>query len=591
MLVMLSEPMESSGMKDTEDYQAGSGGRLTRSHGLASHDLAIQPTWKNRREGNIVLGDLVVAGLETAFREYFPNSLARRTEGTRNLRGFVQSLERDDWVDALCENRTEEYRLKSALETFDTFKTEGLHYNWVDFLNLLGGALGGGAVYKRGVGFVVSQEDGGALSAQDLCNKASQDLDKIDPGGDTREGFMDSLSKEMPEEYSSSPAAATRQRASSHPGPVPAGGSGVPMELDDPVDAEGSGSSLMPMLVVGDCAEDDKIAAGDINAGEDLIDRSIAELEKYLADERARSTTTQASTRSEVSNVELSSTGAAEIGEMLMARSARWKSVQQLLEDVEERIEAKTLLPKRARADSFLRKGPLSFEQEEEVDEAFDGGPLQEVLVNAFNTKLTRKDLICLHPLTWLNDEVVNMYMLLLGERDKKLCEQDPSRRRSHFFSSFFITKLKENGGYHYAGVRRWSRKIKVFELDKIFFPVNVSNMHWCMAVIYVQQKRIHYYDSMGGTGKTVMKCLLMWLEDEDDDKNKDKATFEPEDWTMVGTDIDTTPQQENGSDCGVFACSFASYASEDLPFEFSQADINQMRRRIMWSLLHQRLA
>ena len=48
----------------------------------------------------------------------------------------------------------------------------------------------------------------------------------------------------------------------------------------------------------------------------------------------------------------------------------------------------------------------------------------------------------------------------------------------------------------------------------------------------------------MGGTGKTVMKCLLMWLEDEDDDKNKDKATFEPEDWTMVGTDIDTTPQQ-----------------------------------------------
>ena len=33
-----------------------------------------------------------------------------------------------------------------------------------------------------------------------------------------------------------------------------------------------------------------------------------------------------------------------------------------------------------------------------QVDEAFDGGPLQEVLVNAFNTKLTRKDLIVSHP-------------------------------------------------------------------------------------------------------------------------------------------------------------------------------------------------
>ena len=25
--------------------------------------------------------------------------------------------------------------------------------------------------------------------------------------------------------------------------------------------------------------------------------------------------------------------------------------------------------------------------------------------------------------------------------------------------------------------------------MDKIFVPVNVSNSHWCMAVIYVQQK------------------------------------------------------------------------------------------------------
>lgn len=25
--------------------------------------------------------------------------------------------------------------------------------------------------------------------------------------------------------------------------------------------------------------------------------------------------------------------------------------------------------------------------------------------------------------------------------------------------------------------------------MDKIFCPVNVSNMHWCMAVIYVQEK------------------------------------------------------------------------------------------------------
>lgn len=47
---------------------------------------------------------------------------------------------------------------------------------------------------------------------------------------------------------------------------------------------------------------------------------------------------------------------------------------------------------------------------------------------------------------------------------------------------------------------------------------------------------------------------------------------------------------QENGSDCGAFAVSFASYLSDNLPFDFRQADTTQMRRRMLWSILHQRL-
>lgn len=47
---------------------------------------------------------------------------------------------------------------------------------------------------------------------------------------------------------------------------------------------------------------------------------------------------------------------------------------------------------------------------------------------------------------------------------------------------------------------------------------------------------------------------------------------------------------QDNGSDCGAFAVAFASYLSDGLPFDFSQADITQMRRRMLWSLVHQEL-
>jgi hypothetical protein len=38
------------------------------------------------------------------------------------------------------------------------------------------------------------------------------------------------------------------------------------------------------------------------------------------------------------------------------------------------------------------------------------------------------------------------------------------------FFSSFFITKLLIcDDGYKYANVKRWSKKIDIFEMDKIF--------------------------------------------------------------------------------------------------------------------------
>lgn len=47
---------------------------------------------------------------------------------------------------------------------------------------------------------------------------------------------------------------------------------------------------------------------------------------------------------------------------------------------------------------------------------------------------------------------------------------------------------------------------------------------------------------------------------------------------------------QENGSDCGAFAVSFASYITDNLSFDFRQEDITQMRRRMVWSILNQRL-
>jgi len=66
----------------------------------------------------------------------------------------------------------------------------------------------------------------------------------------------------------------------------------------------------------------------------------------------------------------------------------------------------------------------------------------------------------------WLNDEVIHAYLLLLlGAREARLSREDPNRRNSIYFQSFFETRLNERGNqecpnqYTYDGVKKWSGK------------------------------------------------------------------------------------------------------------------------------------
>ena len=46
----------------------------------------------------------------------------------------------------------------------------------------------------------------------------------------------------------------------------------------------------------------------------------------------------------------------------------------------------------------------------------------------------------------WLFDESINADMFLLQQQDDALCAVDPTRRPSHFFSSYFFENV---GGYY----------------------------------------------------------------------------------------------------------------------------------------------
>ena len=114
------------------------------------------------------------------------------------------------------------------------------------------------------------------------------------------------------------------------------------------------------------------------------------------------------------------------------------------------------------------------------------------------------------------NDEIIHYFFIMLANRDAQRASAN-NGRRCHFFKSFFITKLLDEGvtnRYNYSNVKRWSRNVPgkdVFSLDKIFIPVNMSNVHWACVVVFLQEKKIQFFDSMGGDGThtfTFLSCF-----------------------------------------------------------------------------------
>lgn len=216
-------------------------------------------------------------------------------------------------------------------------------------------------------------------------------------------------------------------------------------------------------------------------------------------------------------------------------------------------------------------------------------GRAAEVLVTGFNTELTRQDLQRLRDTEWLNDEVINFYLSLLKQRsDDRLKKADAQQAaageawpRVHFLNTFFYPLLSDKGGYNYARVQKWTRRIDLFAMDRVVVPIHLGN-HWCLAVINLQDRRFEYYDSLGSSNRECLQRLRRYLQDEARDKKK--IELDLADWgDHQPKDI---PLQKNGYDCGVFACKFAECIASGRPFYFSQVDMPIYRKRMMVSIL-----
>ncbi|AAW46437.2 conserved hypothetical protein [Cryptococcus deneoformans JEC21] len=223
----------------------------------------------------------------------------------------------------------------------------------------------------------------------------------------------------------------------------------------------------------------------------------------------------------------------------------------------------------------------LSPQQESKVD-AHLRNPKFKVTLNV--SEVEAGSLRRLKPSTWLDDEVMNAYCDLMCSRFK----DGKAGRKVHSLNSFFYGKLVDQG-YAAGRLKRWTKKIDIFSLDVLIFPINQGNMHWTACAINFAKKRIEYYDSMGDYGnarKQVFRKVRGYVEAEH--KEKKGRAMDWEGWHDYFNK--NTPQQNNGSDCGVFSCQTLEMITRGRDivtqgFEFTAKDMPFMRRMMIYEI------
>ena len=208
--------------------------------------------------------------------------------------------------------------------------------------------------------------------------------------------------------------------------------------------------------------------------------------------------------------------------------------------------------------------GPETQQDADLYNESMREGRDNEIIAQMRNGRssdsIQRQNMHTLLEYHWINDEPLNCYLKhVVNENDKIWCEQIeakqqngeriPSRRRSYCFSSFFFAMLLEGGSdYNFDRVQWFRRHVldnNIFELKYVFFPYNYKNLHWEGVVVFMEKKRVRWYDSFGQTRWKVLKDLMRYLKDEWE--HQYGSRWSNHEWKIEDCEKITTPQQQGG--------------------------------------------
>lgn len=92
------------------------------------------------------------------------------------------------------------------------------------------------------------------------------------------------------------------------------------------------------------------------------------------------------------------------------------------------------------------------------------------------NIHIHEKDLECLKPATFINDNIINFYLKYMY----RCMLNEDQRQKVHVFDSFFCEALDQ---MDHARVIRWLRRLNIFEKEFLLIPAMIDE-HWFLIVI-----------------------------------------------------------------------------------------------------------
>ncbi|PIA52315.1 hypothetical protein AQUCO_01000286v1 [Aquilegia coerulea] len=202
---------------------------------------------------------------------------------------------------------------------------------------------------------------------------------------------------------------------------------------------------------------------------------------------------------------------------------------------------------------------------------------------------INKRDVELLQPETFINDTIIDFYIKYLKNKIKP-----EDRNRFHFFNSFFFRKLADldknpssasEGRAAFLRVRKWTRKVNLFEKDYVLIPVNF-NLHWSLIVVchpgevatYKDEELdkshkvpcILHMDSIKGSHKGLKNLVQSYLWEEWKERQPEPSEdISPNFFNLRFVPLEL-PQQENSFDCGLFLLHYVERFLAEAPDCFS---------------------